>query len=333
MDRITPQSDHAADNPRQVGFLLMPGFALTSLSLAVETLSVVNSLTGRVVYEYTLYSGDMDQTSPCVYSSNRIPINTTAHFRDCETCDLIVVCAHRNASRYGDEVLGALLRKQKQRGRRIAALSNGSLVLAKAGVLSRRGCTLVGDDVAVFAELYPEIPVLQHLYTADGNVLTCAGGTSALDMFLYIVGQDLGQDMAADVSERFLQDRVRSREEIQNTRRSLRLRMKSPHFGAAIELMETNIEKPLRIEELARAVGTTTRTLAHLFRRFEQTTPARYYLDLRLRQARKMIQETRLPIATVAYSTGFSSQSYFSKRFRAAYGVQPRQLRSTENYK
>lgn len=331
MNRTTPQSDSMADRPRRVGFILMPGFALTSFSLAVETLSVVNSLTGRVVYEYTLYSGDTDRQSLCVYSSNHIPIDTTAHFHDCGPCDLLVVCAHRNASQYGDEILGSLLRKQKQRGGRIAALSNGSLVLAKAGVLSHRGCTLIGDDVAVFAELYPGIPVLQHLYTADGNVLTCAGGTSALDMFLYIVGRDLGQDMAAGVSERFLQDRVRSREEIQNTRRSLRLRMKSPHLGAAIELMEANIDKPLRIDELASAVGTTTRTLEHLFRRFERTTPGRYYLDLRLGRARKMIQETRLPIATVAYSTGFSSQSYFSRRFRAAFGVQPRQLRAAEN--
>lgn len=317
--------------PRQVAFILMPGFALTSFALAVETLSVANSLSDRTLYEYTLYSGDTDRRSARVHSSNHVPIHTSAHFGDCGICDTLVVCAHRNAAQYGDERLGDLLRKQQRRGGRIAALSNGSLVLAKAGILGSRGCTLVGDDVAVFAELYPDIPVLQHLYTADGNVLTCAGGTSALDMFLYIVGRDLGQDTATEVSQRFLQDRIRSREEIQNAQRSLRLRMRSPHLGAAIELMEAHVEKPFRIDGLARAVGTTPRTLEHLFRRFENTTPARYYLDLRLRQARKMIEETRLPIATVAYSTGFSSQSYFSKRFRAAYGVQPRQLRSTEN--
>lgn len=328
---MTQPDSTIQQQPRQVGFILMPGFALTSFSLAVETLSVVNNLSERVLYEYTLYSGDRDRHSSCVHSSNHVPIQTTAHFSDCGTCDLLVVCAHRNASHYGDAVLGTLLRKQKRRNGRIAALSNGSLVLAKAGVLSERGCTLVGDDVRVFTELYPDIPVLQHLYTVDGNVLTCAGGTSALDLFLYIVGRDLGQDTAAEVSQRFLQDRIRSREEIQNAQRSLRLRMKSPHLGAAIELMEANLEKPWRIDALARAVGTTTRTLEHLFRRFEQATPNQYYLDLRLRQARKMIEESRLPIATVAYSTGFSSQSYFSKRFRAAFGIQPRQLRSAGN--
>lgn len=314
---------------RRVGFILMPGFALTSFSLAVEALSVVNHLGERCVYDYTLYSGDPDPARSPIFSSNGVPIQPARHFTDCEPCDILVVCAHRNAARYGDSRLKGILRRQNHHGGLLVALSNGSLVLARAGVLSRKGCTLVGEDMAVFTELYPDIPVRQHLYTVDGNILTCAGGMTALDLFLFIIGRDFGAETANEVSHKFLQDRIRSPEEIQNVRRSLELRMKSPALGAAIELMEANLEKPLRIESLAGEVGTTTRTLEHLFRRFEQTTPARYYLELRLDCARRMLEESNLPISTIAHATGFSSQSYFSRRFREQFGLQPRQVRES----
>ncbi|CAE6904903.1 helix-turn-helix domain-containing protein [Vibrio sp. B1FLJ16] len=40
-----------------------------------------------------------------------------------------------------------------------------------------------------------------------------------------------------------------------------------------------------------------------------------------------MIEETRLPLSTIAQATGFTSQSYFTKRFREHYTMSPSQLR------
>lgn len=316
-----------AESRRRVGFILLPGFALTSFSLAVEALSVVNHLGEHPRYDYSLYSGDPDASRRLVESSNGVPIQTARHFTDAEPCDTLVVCAHRHAARHDDDRLKTMLRRQNRHGGRIVALSNGSLVLARAGVLTGKGCTLVGEDVAVFEELYPEIPVRQHLYTVDGNVLTCAGGMTALDLFLYLIGCDFGKETAREVSLRFLQDRVRSPEESQHARRSLERRMRSPTLGAAIELMEAHLEQPLSIRALADQVGATTRTLEHLFQRFEQITPAGYYLALRLNCAHRMLQESRLPISTIALATGFTSQSYFSRRFRAQFGLAPRDAR------
>ncbi|MCZ0927224.1 GlxA family transcriptional regulator [Halomonas janggokensis] len=312
---------------RRVGFILMPGFALTSFSLAVEVLSVTNYLGGGNCYDYTIYSGDTDLSLTPIVSSNGIPIQPDRHFTECEPCDILVVCAHRNAARHDDAKLKAILRRQNHAGGLLVALSNGSLILARAGVLTSKGCTLVGDDMAVFAELYPPIPVREHLYTVDNNVLTCAGGMTALDLFLFIISRDFGANMANEVSHKFLQDRVRSSEEVQNARRSLERRMKSPAFGAAIELMEANVETPLSIQTLASEVGTTTRTLELLFQRFEHTTPARFYIDLRLDSAYRMLLESYLPISTIALACGFSSQSYFSRRFKERFHLSPREMR------
>lgn len=62
---------------RRVGFILFPGFALTSFSLAVEALSVSNLLLGYTAYDYRLYSGDSDPKTNEVLTSNHVPNRTT----------------------------------------------------------------------------------------------------------------------------------------------------------------------------------------------------------------------------------------------------------------
>ncbi len=321
---------HSTQPPIKVCFLLWPGFALSSFSLAVEALSVANKLSGQPLYDYRILSavplpnGSNDRS---ISSSNAVPVQTSGDRDECTVSDLLFICGYQDIITFNDPDLFAKLRKVSQRAGRIAALSCGSFILAKAGLLNGKSCTLVPEYRATFAELYPDIPIQKNLYTITDNILSCAGGMTALDMLLYIVGIDHGRDFANQVSEQFLQDRIRTSEEIQTTQRYLQLRMKSPALGAAIELMEAHIESPWSISKLAQNIGTTQRNLETVFQRHAQTTPGRYYLKVRLQCARTMLEESHLPIATIAHATGFSSQSHFSKCFKTAYGIQPNQLR------
>jgi transcriptional regulator GlxA family with amidase domain len=314
----------------RVGFILLPGFALTSFSLAVETFSVANTLSATALYEYALYAGTDDGDSPVVVSSNDVPVQTRAHFTQADHLDTIVVCAHRGAATWSDPRLFKFLRAQQAGGARIVAVSSAALVLARAGVLEGRSCTLIEEDIPTFAELYPEIRVRETLYTASGRVLTSAGGMAALDMLLYTIVSDQGEEFARSVSQRFLQDRIRSPDEAQNARRRVELRMRSPVFGEAVEVMEDNIEQPPSIAEIARKVGTTTRALELAFRGHAGTTPARYFVQLRLDQARRLLADTNLPVGAIAQATGFSSQSHFTRRFRGRYGATPRAFRGEQ---
>jgi transcriptional regulator GlxA family with amidase domain len=322
-----PIQPHQCDT-RRVGFVLVPGFALTSFSLAIEALSVSNFILGAAAYEYRLYSGDVDPAATEVCTSSGVPIKVSGHCSEIEDSNLLFICAYKKAAVYDGAALFSKLKALKKKGCRFASLSSGSFILAKAGVLGANSCTLFSEQMATFKELYPTVTVDESIYTVGDGVFTCQGGTTALDMLLYIIGQDHGAEFALKVSHQFCQDRIRTRDEIQNIRRYLELRMKSPCLGAAIELMENNIDAPCPIEVLAGKVGATLRTLEHVFRIHENTTPVNYYLQLRLKRARIMIEDTLLPIAIVAQATGFASQSYFTKRFREAYGFSPSRLRN-----
>ncbi|WP_027859184.1 GlxA family transcriptional regulator [Marinobacterium jannaschii] len=329
-------SEHTDRPARQVVFLLFPGFALTSFSLAVEALSVANQQAGRELYRVSLYSaggtvgaatggGDLQ-----VVSSNQVPVQAQAPLSMLEQCDILFVCAYRQAGLFEDAPLIARLRSLSRQGCLLAALSGGSFVLARAGLLDGLSCTVAAEQVDSFHELYPDIPLQENIFTVNRNILTCAGGVSALDMLLYVIALDNGREFAHEVSQPFLQDRIRSEQDMQNSNRYLRLRMKSATLGAAIEVMEANLESPCSIELLAKKIGTTPRTLENVFRRYESTTPRRYYLNMRLKRARQMVEETSVPLSVIAMATGFASQSYFTKCFKALFGVPPRALRNPD---
>lgn len=327
----TPTNHLAEKKVVQVSFILLPGFALTSFSLAIEALSVANLLNGSEIYQYQIYQADPAGNGNAIKSSNNVPIETNGSITSCQQSDLIFICGYRNIADYNNPQLFTLLRNVARRKGRIAALSCGSFILAKAGLLQGKSCTLVPEYCSTFAELYPAITLQENLYTVTENLLTSAGGTATLDMLLYLIGQDHGRDFAHHVSQQFLQERIRSSEEIQTSRRYLTLRMKSPCLGAAVELMEKHISSPYPISALASGIGTTQRNLETVFQKYEQLSPGRYYLRLRLLHARKMVEETHLSIANIAQATGFSSQSHFSKCFREQFSRRPSELRQANS--
>ena len=64
------------------------------------------------------------------------------------------------------------------------------------------------------------------------------------------------------------------------------------------------------------------------YRKIQSATgqkPTEFIRTIRLRRAAELLREGRLSITEITYDTGFSSVSYFSRCFRAMYGVSPTQ--------
>ena len=91
--------------------------------------------------------------------------------------------------------------------------------------------------------------------------------------------------------------------------------------------MESNVEQPLSPQELANFCGVSKRQLERLFRRYLNTTPARYYLTIRLEAARLMLEKSAMKIIDVAIACGFKSAGHFSSRYVSSFGQTPRESR------
>jgi len=309
-----------------VGIILLPGFSMASFSLTVEALTVANQCHGRRAYTLCILSADAHSPGR-VESSNGIAIETRGSLEDARHCDRVFICTYRHSAGYDNPALFRVLRHVHRQGGYLAAVSCGAFILARAGLLQNRSCTLVREYRSTFTELFPDIPIQECVYTVTDRILTCAGGTAALDMMLYLIGIDYGKALAIEVSDLFMQERIRSHDDMVATKRYLALRMKSPVLGAAVEVMESNLDAPVSIRQLASLIGTTPRNLEAVFQRYEHMPPAKYYQNLRLKHARRLIEETHLSLSAIAQATGFSSQSHLGKCFKALFNTTPSTLR------
>lgn len=83
-----------------------------------------------------------------------------------------------------------------------------------------------------------------------------------------------------------------------------------------IRQLKQDLAQPWDFEDVARRHGMSASTLRR--RWFEATgeSPGRFLLNLRIRQACRLLAETRLSIGEIAAQTGFEDAMYFSRRFR-----------------
>ena len=149
-------------------------------------------------------------------------------------------------------------------------------------------------------------------------------------MILYLISQVHGNTLAAQVSEQFIHDRIRDPSDRQRMELRSRLGVSHPKLLAVVSHMEEGLEEPYSQTELARKANLSTRQLERLFRKYLQTTPTRYYLNLRLARARHLLRQTSMSILSIALACGFVSASHFSKCYREVYGRTPRAERAPE---
>ena len=107
-----------------------------------------------------------------------------------------------------------------------------------------------------------------------------------------------------------------------------RLARADPILARAIALMEDSVEQPPGIAAIATRLGLSQRRLEMLFAQHLGTSPGRFFLDLRLDEARRMVTDTRLPLQEIALRCGFSSQMAFARAFRARFGGTASHLRT-----
>lgn len=95
----------------------------------------------------------------------------------------------------------------------------------------------------------------------------------------------------------------------------------------ALQLMRENLATPLDNRQLAAGACLSVRQLERLFRRYFDETPARYYANVRLQSARRMLRQQQGRVLDVALACGFASLPHFCRQYRLRFGVTPGQDR------
>jgi transcriptional regulator GlxA family with amidase domain len=91
--------------------------------------------------------------------------------------------------------------------------------------------------------------------------------------------------------------------------------------------MESSLDEPVPLRDLASRAGISTRQIERLFKEQMGIGPSMFYLKRRLERARTMLRQTLLPIREVAVECGFGSTAHFSHAYKKAFGMPPTQER------
>jgi len=99
--------------------------------------------------------------------------------------------------------------------------------------------------------------------------------------------------------------------------------MRNNHLANAIAMMRDSLEDPMSPAIIASEIGISTRQLERLFGKYLNSSPKKYFLEMRLDRARHLLLQTEMSIVDVAMACGFQSTGHFSRVYRTNFGVTP----------
>jgi transcriptional regulator GlxA family with amidase domain len=297
-----------------VVFVLFPRVHLLDLAGPAQVFSTAASdgLDYRLRY--------VTEHSPVV-SAQGLPLEAEVTVPELAADDLVVVPGWygprlADAPPMAERLLAAVA-AHHGRGGTVASVCSGTEALGRAGLLDGRRCTTHHELQDELARRYPRASVVRDvLFTEDDGVVTSAGIASGIDLALHLVAMRHGPAAAARIARAMV---VYTRRNGMAAQESAMLRHRvhlSDQVHRAQEIIDARFDAPLRLAELAAAVGVSERTLTRRFADSTGLTPLRYQQALRLERAEALIEQGAT-VEAAARSVGFEDARML-RRLRAA---------------
>lgn len=309
----------------EIDILLLPGFSQLSLAALIQPLHLANRLSGKTLFHWQLMSIDGGSVESASGISMAVDC-ALAKQKTFRPCVALAVCAGEGVEKHSTHQLRTLLRGATRTRAPIYALGTATWLLADAGLLAGTNCTIHWDKMAALAETFHDLSIDDALFVRDGQVVTCAGELAAVDLAIDLIRRSHGEALSIRICQHLTADSWRDGASSQSVPPGLRHNAGGKQLIQIIRLMESNIEEPLALIEIARRVQLSRRQVERLFRRLVSSTPRRYYIRLRLLRARQLIESLDMPVAETAAACGFASATYFSKSFKGHFDILPSDL-------
>ncbi len=94
-----------------------------------------------------------------------------------------------------------------------------------------------------------------------------------------------------------------------------------------VAYVRKNYMQNICLKELAEVTHLSISALERRFKKFLGKTPKQFINEVRLENARRLLIETNIAIATIANDTGFADHSYFSRQFQRLFDQSPSAFR------
>jgi transcriptional regulator GlxA family with amidase domain len=252
-----------------------------------------------------------------VATSNGFDVVASRGLDAVREADTVVVPGMEEPAAERPEAVLEAVRAADARGARLVSICTGAFALAAAGVLDGRRVATHWRHAAELQALHPGLEVdPQVLYVDDGRVLTSAGVAAGIDLCLHVVARDHGADRANAIARRMVMAPHRGGGQAQFVERPL-----PPDDGGLVATrawMLEHLDRSLTVSEMARHALLSERSFARHFRAETGTSPLRWLHEQRVLHARRLLEESDLPVEDIATSCGFGTATTLREHFARA---------------
>ena len=310
--------------PQEVVFVLLPKFSMIALYGALEPLRVANRFAGQV-FTWRFISLDGEP----VAASNEIPVSVSGPLSAVGRPSLAIFCASYEPEKHFGRQVFAKLRALARSGVPLGGVDTGQFLLAEAGLLDGYRVALHWESLPGFRESYPQTDATTALYEIDRDRMTCAGGAASIDMMLEHIARTHDRNLAITAADQLIHFRFSDGTGEARLPPQVRYQIDHPRLLKVVEAMEGNTEEPLDIPSLARIGGVSTRQMERLFTQHIGMAPKRFYQQMRLDRAERLLNYSHMSVTDVAVACGFPSLEHFTRSYKARFGAPPSRHRRT----
>ena len=181
-------------------------------------------------------------------------------------------------------------------------------------------------DVAIIRKLYDEVAETAldceraravETYRADPGLL------DALHRYLALADSPADAKVLGPLTEKEIHYRLLMAPFGGMLRSLIRHDSNASAIARAIGHLRGHLRSPIAIPDLARRVGMSASAFHKHFKAITSTTPLQYQKELRLLEARRLLETGAASVTTAAYDVGYESPSQFSREYARKFGVPP----------
>lgn len=308
----------------EITILVLPEASMMCVASVLEPMRAANRVAGQNLYRWKLTSlGGVNVPLTC-----DVPLTIEHAFDEKQHGDLLIIIGGFNQHKHVSSSELATIRKAASGFKGFAGVEAGSWILARAGLLNGYSATTHWEDFESFANQFHEIDVQLDRFVVDNNRMTCGGASPAFDMLLNLIRKRNGPAIAMEVASVFVYDEAHSQFDEQPLVSLGQAAQREPRLEQAVRLMEKWIEQPLPVAAIAKRLGVSSNTLESIFKRQVGMTPGKFYLNLRLKVANRLVLDSNMSLREISIRSGFNSLSAFSRAYARTFGKTAQQNRT-----
>ncbi len=293
------------------------------LGCATEVFGLRRPELGRELYDFRLCAPE----PRTLMRDGFFTLTGVADLEAADDADLLIVPNRPDVEVPRRPALLAAIRRAHDRGAVLAGFCSGAFTLAEARILDgRRAAThwMWADD---FRSRFPEVRLEPDvLFVDDGDILTAAGSSAALDLGLHIVRRDYGAEVANAISRRLVFAAHREGGQKQFIERPVP-DLPDQSLAPVLAWAQQRLDTPLTVADLAARAAVSPATLHRRFHTQLGTTPLAWLTTERITLACRLIERGENRFEIIARRTGLGTAANLRTVMRRHTGLAPSQYR------